>query len=357
MLTLVTMDKGHNVTELFGPENVRQWQAVEKQLRSSKHVLDVVSPLTALEFDDALVRSPSGDPTQSVAGKALLGAISREKSAAAKALRNADAVKTLSRLNAVTPSNNASSPTRSGSSSSFTTTRGTSASRCARSSPTIVTRSWSRDSREISRSSTRATRPTSSRPRPASSNFDHTLITTTGAPVLLKNINDYLTGGMLTLGAIAVGIMVLILALLFGVRWRLLPLVIVLTGVVWAFGIAGYIGIPLTIVTIAGLPVMLGIGIDYAIQMHARVEEEVAVGHRAPDPGDVAQPRARAARRHLRRGLRVRGVALRQGADAPPVRAAARGRRRGDLPEQHPGHARHPRHPRVQVADEAGPVP
>ncbi len=46
---------------------------------------------------------------------------------------------------------------------------------------------------------------------------------------------------------------------------------------VWAFGLAGYLGIPLTIVTIAGLPVMLGIGIDYAIQMHARIEEEVVI--------------------------------------------------------------------------------
>src|SRR5690606_37217771 len=32
-----------------------------------------------------------------------------------------------------------------------------------------------------------------------------------------------------------------------------------------------------TLVTIAGLPIMLGIGIDYAIQMHSRIEEEVIV--------------------------------------------------------------------------------
>jgi predicted RND superfamily exporter protein len=36
-------------------------------------------------------------------------------------------------------------------------------------------------------------------------------------------------------------------------------------------------------VTIAGLPVMLGVGIDYAIQMHARVEEEVILD-RDPHP-------------------------------------------------------------------------
>jgi len=58
---------------------------------------------------------------------------------------------------------------------------------------------------------------------------------------------------------------------------------VILIGVVWAFGLAGYLGIPLTIVTIAGLPVMLGVGIDYAIQMHARVEEEALAG-RADHP-------------------------------------------------------------------------
>ena len=111
---------------------------------------------------------------------------------------------------------------------------------------------------------------------------------------MLKEINDYLRGGMLTLGGIAVAIMVVILLVLFNVRWRLLPLLVILVGVVWAFGLAGYLGIPLTIVTIAGLPVMLGVGIDYAIQMHARVEEEAVLDRcRTPDPGDGAQPRAR----------------------------------------------------------------
>ena len=109
--------------------------------------------------------------------------------------------------------------------------------------------------------------------------FENGTVTVTGARVLLKQINDYLKGGMLTLGAIAVVVMTIILLLLFNVRWRLLPLVVILVGVIWAFGLAGYLGIPLSLVTIAGLPVMLGIGIDYAIQMHARVEEEVIIDH------------------------------------------------------------------------------
>jgi len=105
--------------------------------------------------------------------------------------------------------------------------------------------------------------------------FPNASIVSSGAPILLRDINDYLRGGMLLLGGIAVAIMVLILIVFFDVRWRLLPMAVILIGCVWAFGLAGFLGIPLTVVTIAGLPVMLGAGIDYAIQMHARVEEEV----------------------------------------------------------------------------------
>ncbi|MEI2699283.1 MAG: MMPL family transporter [Microthrixaceae bacterium] len=81
--------------------------------------------------------------------------------------------------------------------------------------------------------------------------------------------------------------MIVILMLFFNVRWRLLPLAVVIIGVIWAFGLAGYMGIPLTLVTIAGLPVMLGIGIDYAIQMHSRIEEEVIID-RSPHPIQAA---------------------------------------------------------------------
>src|SRR5664279_551140 len=101
MLTLVTMDKGHAVNELFTPADVHQWQAVEKQLRAGGQAASVVSPYTALEYVDALVRSPSGDPTQSVAGKILLGAIARDPSTVGKAARNADNLRTLTRLNEI----------------------------------------------------------------------------------------------------------------------------------------------------------------------------------------------------------------------------------------------------------------
>jgi hydrophobe/amphiphile efflux-3 (HAE3) family protein len=105
----------------------------------------------------------------------------------------------------------------------------------------------------------------------------------TGAPVLLKDINDYLRGGMLTLGGIALVVMLVVLAATFRVRTRLLPLLVTVIAIVWIFGLLGFVGFDLSLVTIAGLPILIGMGIDFAIQVHNRVEEELAVGS-ADDP-------------------------------------------------------------------------
>ena len=282
MLSLVTMQPGHTVAELFTPENVQQWKNVEQQIRSSGKALDVVSPLTALEWNDNLIKSPTGDPTQSVAGKILAGAVARDTSKEGAALRTADAGKTIGRLNAIPVADRTiSNPKyldfllydnagniRKPLLPFFPDNR----------HAQMVVRLKGNESIETEGKAADFVTKTAS-----TLNFPNAQLTTTGASELLKNLNDYLTGGMAKLALIAIAIMVVILTLLFSVRWRLLPLGVVLIGVIWAFGIAGYLGVPLTIVTIAGLPVMLGIGIDYAIQMHARVEEEVVID-RAPHP-------------------------------------------------------------------------
>ncbi|MEZ5243485.1 MAG: MMPL family transporter [Acidimicrobiales bacterium] len=117
----------------------------------------------------------------------------------------------------------------------------------------------------------------------ASADLEGFEVTTTGSPVFLKDINDYLQGGMLTLGAAAVAIMALVLAVTFRVRWRLLPLLAVLIAVAWTFSLLGLIGIDLSLVTISGLPILIGLGVDFAIQVHNRVEEEVVLA-RASNP-------------------------------------------------------------------------
>jgi uncharacterized protein len=96
----------------------------------------------------------------------------------------------------------------------------------------------------------------------------------TGSPMLIKEINNYLRGGMAVLGALAALVMLAVLWLVFRARWRLLSLGVVVIGLVWAFGALGYLGVPLSMVTISGLPILLGLGVDFAVQTHNRFEEE-----------------------------------------------------------------------------------
>ncbi len=287
MVTLVTMDRGHTVAELFTPAANAQWKAVSKKINASPNVLGVVSPLTALQWNDNLVTGPNGDVTQSVAGKILADDLAREKSKAGQAARNVSALATVSRINEIpvaqrtlanpkyvdfllydNPLPTDAKPIRTPLLPIFPDK--THAQMVVR----LVGNQSIKDEGVAADLVTEASK---------SLHFEHAQITATGAPALLDNLNSYLTGGMATLALIAIAIMTVILLVLFNVRWRLLPLGIVLIGIIWAFGVAGYLGVPLTIVTISGLPVMLGIGIDYAIQMHARVEEEVVVD-RAPHP-------------------------------------------------------------------------
>ncbi|HEY3143349.1 MAG TPA: MMPL family transporter, partial [Acidimicrobiales bacterium] len=251
------------------------------KLQDTSGVLNVISPLTGLDFTQALVDSPTGDPTQSVAGKALLGARERETDPAKQAIRLEDAGVTLQRLNTV-PADQRTLENPEWVRFLLFDNEGNIRKPLLPFFPDenhaqTITRLVGNASLEDEGKAADAVINTTD------ASMDNATVITTGAPELLNQINDYLRGGMLTLGAIAVGIMIVILLVLFDVRWRLLPLAVILIGVIWAFGLAGYMGIPLSVVTISGLPVMLGIGIDYAIQMHSRIEEEVLIA-RATHP-------------------------------------------------------------------------
>jgi uncharacterized protein len=72
-----------------------------------------------------------------------------------------------------------------------------------------------------------------------------------------------------------------VLALVFRSRLRLVPLAVALAAVAIAFGLMALVGAPLTMASIAVLPVLLGLGVDYAIQYQAR---------RSEDGGEAAVP-------------------------------------------------------------------
>ena len=63
------------------------------------------------------------------------------------------------------------------------------------------------------------------------------------------------------------------LALVFRRPARLVPLVVAVAAVALTFGLMALAGAPLTMASIAVLPVLLGLGVDYAIQYQARILE------------------------------------------------------------------------------------
>ena len=99
-----------------------------------------------------------------------------------------------------------------------------------------------------------------------------------GNPRLYSDIISSITRDMGVTALVAVLLMVGVLYLVFPVRRRLMALPVVVLGVLYTFGITGALGISLTIVTMAGLPILLGLGMDFAIQFHNRYEEELARG-------------------------------------------------------------------------------
>jgi hydrophobe/amphiphile efflux-3 (HAE3) family protein len=98
----------------------------------------------------------------------------------------------------------------------------------------------------------------------------------TGDPAFRIAMNTEMNSSMGPLLGLAALFMLIVLGLVFGhVRWRWLPLPIVFLGVIYTFGAMGFLGIPLSMVSMSAFPVLIGLGIDYAIQFHNRIEEEL----------------------------------------------------------------------------------
>ena len=285
IVLLFRAEEGRDISDLFEGENLAELRRVEEELREIPEVFSVVAPLTSITWSDSIIQDGVGT-------KALLSALEREPTEEGKELRQADIGTTLARLGAIPEADR-----------------------------TVENPDWidflvfdnnnfvveggdvvppGDDERAI-RLSLRSTFPDldtavggvllegnaslddlsagtdAALEIMESAELDGFEIVTTGSPVYLGEINDYLQGGMLTLGAAALLLMAVILLVMFRVRWRLLPLLSVVVGVIWAFALLGIVGIDLSLVTISGLPILIGVGIDFAIQVHNRVEEEVVL--------------------------------------------------------------------------------
>ncbi|HET7454916.1 MAG TPA: MMPL family transporter [Solirubrobacterales bacterium] len=94
-----------------------------------------------------------------------------------------------------------------------------------------------------------------------------------GAPVVIEGVAGALKDALLVLFAIALAVMAGVLFLVFRSRWPLLPLAVALMAVAIAFGLLALVGGSLTMASIAALPILIGLAVDYAIQFQARFDE------------------------------------------------------------------------------------
>ncbi len=111
-----------------------------------------------------------------------------------------------------------------------------------------------------------------------------------GAPVVLSDLSASLAGAITILLAVVLAVMALVLLLVFRSRLRLLPLVIAIAAAGITFGLVELAGASLTMASLAVLPILIGLAVDYAIQFQSRVQEARSGEHSS------AEAIARAAR-------------------------------------------------------------
>jgi hydrophobe/amphiphile efflux-3 (HAE3) family protein len=102
----------------------------------------------------------------------------------------------------------------------------------------------------------------------------HGTYVVTGAPVVVNDLTTSISHSILVLLVVALLVMALTLAIVFRARRRLLPLAVALAAVGILFGGLSLAGGSLTMASIGVLPVLLGLGVDYAIQLQSRLQED-----------------------------------------------------------------------------------
>jgi uncharacterized protein len=100
----------------------------------------------------------------------------------------------------------------------------------------------------------------------------------TGVPVVAERLADAVQRSVFVLLGAALLVMAATLALVFRTRLRLLPLALALAAAAMTFGALSLAGGSLTMASIAVLPVLIGLAVDYAIQFQARFDEELGRG-------------------------------------------------------------------------------
>ena len=100
----------------------------------------------------------------------------------------------------------------------------------------------------------------------------------TGEPVIVSDLTNSISHSIELLLIAVLLVMAATLGLVFTGRPRLLPLALALLAAALTFGALSLVGASLTMASIAVLPVLVGLAVDYAIQFQARAGEELEQG-------------------------------------------------------------------------------
>ncbi|MGH7733552.1 MAG: MMPL family transporter, partial [Gemmatimonadales bacterium] len=277
MVVLFTMNKGRTVDNLFTPQNQAEMTRVETALNKDPWVFDVISPLDAMNFTASLLQ---GNLLTTPAATLFTSAYARDTNQKSKDARWNYLIAQAHAIAKFTP---ATEKMENPQWIHFVTHE--------------VDGSWRQAVKAFMPNPQHALMAIILKPNldfnqeikaaatveaiTKHASYDNTATLTTGVPEVEKVISDYLRAGLRKLTLIAAAAMVIILLLTFSVRWRLLPFAVLAIGLLWGFGLVGYFGVPLTFATITALPTLMGVGMDYAIQMHSRIEEEVVLDRSA----------------------------------------------------------------------------
>ncbi|HDS44732.1 MAG TPA: hypothetical protein ENN68_01305 [Methanomicrobia archaeon] len=97
-----------------------------------------------------------------------------------------------------------------------------------------------------------------------------------GGPVEDRVMMDLAAETMQTTSAISFALIIIILILLFtSIKYGLIPLLTILLGTVWTYGVLYLIGFEITPITSGALAMIMGIGIDFGIQVTKRFRYEL----------------------------------------------------------------------------------
>ena len=109
-----------------------------------------------------------------------------------------------------------------------------------------------------------------------------------GAPVVVEGLAGVLKSELFLMFGVAILLMAVALLYVFRSRMRLLPLAIALGAAGFTFGLLYLFGGRLTMASIAVLPILIGLSVDYAIQLQARFEEARESGMSGEDAARAA---------------------------------------------------------------------